>query len=188
MPASPEVLAGARSVFAEVGFHAASMERIASAAGLSRVTLHRRGITKETLLADLVAEGVERYRTLLWPALTGEGSGRERLELALRALCDAAESDLSLLLALESRSDGVFHDPDQPALTSSDFTAPFERILRDGAGDGSLDVDDPARAATLLFNAVGWTYMHLRSGHGWPAGAARDELVELVMRGAASRS
>ena len=169
MPAAPEVLAAARTVFAEVGFHAASMERIASAAGLSRVTLHRRGITKETLLADLVAEGIERYRSLLWPALTAEGSGRERLELALRALCDAAESDLPLLLALESRSDGVFHDPGEPGLTAAEFVAPFERILRDGAADGSLEADDPARAATLLFNLVGWTYLHLRSGHGWPA-------------------
>ena len=61
-------------------------------------------------------------------------------------------------------------------LTRASFTEPVERILRDGAADGSLRaVEDPAETATVLFNLIGWTYRHLRRGHGWTperAGAA----------------
>jgi AcrR family transcriptional regulator len=182
------ILDAAAGVFATAGFHAASMERIADAAGVSRVTLHRRGVTKDAILAALVARGTERYRAQLWPALVAEGSARERLALALGALCAVAEAEMPLLLALQAQADGVFHEPGRPAMTVAEFSRPFERILRDGREDGTLAVEDPVAEATLLFNLVGWTYVHLRAGHGWPAETARTRVTRLALDGAASRA
>jgi AcrR family transcriptional regulator len=51
----------------------ATTERIAAEAGVSRVTLHRRGETKDGLLRDLVGEATDDYRRAMWPALTGGG-------------------------------------------------------------------------------------------------------------------
>jgi AcrR family transcriptional regulator len=141
---------------------------------VSRVTLHRRGVTKDGLLAELVARATEDYRRLMWPALTGEGTGAERLAQALDALCEVAEEHMSLLAALRAQSDGVFHRQDQEeALTRSVFTEPIERLLRDGIADGSLREVDPLETATVLFNLVGWTYVHMRTGHGWPPERSR---------------
>jgi hypothetical protein len=47
------------------------------------------------------------------------------------------------------------------------FTEPLEKLLREGAADGRLRDVDPVQTATVLFNLVGWTYIHLRTGHGW---------------------
>ncbi|HEY6638026.1 MAG TPA: TetR/AcrR family transcriptional regulator [Solirubrobacterales bacterium] len=184
-PASdPELLDAARTAFERYGYVGATMERIAATAGVSRVTLHRRGVTKDGLLAELVARATEDYRQLMWPALTGEGTGAERLAQALEALCDAAEAHMSLLVALRAQSDGVFHrQGEEEVLTRNVFTEPLERLLRDGIADGSLREVEPLEKATVLFNLVGWTYVHLRTGHGWHPEHARAAVLDPVLNG-----
>ena len=176
----------ARSAFAKFGYQDATLERIAGEAGLSRVTLHRRGISKPLLLEWLAADGAASYRAALWPALTGTGSGRERLEEALRALCHVAEEHSTLLLAMRSATDEVFHDDNEEALTRTEFTEPLERLLRDGSADGSLVARDPAETATVLFNVVGWSYLHLRSGHRWGAERASEAVIGIALSGVAT--
>jgi AcrR family transcriptional regulator len=180
---APTLEAGRRA-FARFGYHAATLQRIAEEAGVSRVTLHRRGVTKEGILEALAAQGADRYRARLWPALTASGSALDRLEAALGALCQAAEDDMELLLALRSQSDGIFHEDEaEDALTRSVFTEPLERLLRDGEADGTLRAGDPAETATVLFNLVGWTYIHLRTGHRWGADRAREAVLRIALRG-----
>lgn len=170
--------------FAKHGYAGATLERIAQEAGVSRVTLHRRGVTKDGLLAELVARATDDYRRLMWPALTGEGTGAERLAAALEALCDAAEQHMALLVALRAQSDGVFHrDDEDEAMTRTVFTEPLEKLLREGTADGSLREINPLETATVLFNLVGWTYIHLRTGHGWKPERARRATLDPVLHG-----
>lgn len=177
-----------RRAFARWGYAGATVERIAAEAGLSRVTLHRRGIDRDAILAALAEEADDAYRLALWPALTGSGSGRERIELALAALCAAAEAELDVLLALRGQRDALFHDRSDRG-TRAIFVDPLARLLRDGAADRSLrPIGDPDTAATVLFNQVGTTYLHLRSEHGWPADRCRDALLELALHGLVSGS
>jgi AcrR family transcriptional regulator len=179
------LLAAGREVFRRYGYQGATAERIAQAAGVSRVTLHRRGIGKVEVLALLAEDATRRYRDAMWKALTASGNGRERLELALRTLCDSAEENLEVLLALGSQSDALFHEEEgrDGALTRDVFTEPLARLLRDGAADGSLRPVNVDETATLLFNAVGWTYIHLRSGHRWSARRARTRTIDLALNG-----
>ena len=182
--ADAALLDAAARAFAAHGYAGATLERIAEEAGLSRVTLHRRGVSKDGLLAQLVERATQDYRARMWPALTGAGSGAARLELALSALCDAAEQHMALLVALRAQSDAVFHRDDEPeAMTRTVFTEPLERILRDGGTDGSLRTVDAEEVATALFNLVGWTYIHLRTGHGWKPARARKATLDPVLHG-----
>ena len=175
-----EIVEAAKRVFTEHGYAGASLERIAAAAGVSRVTLHRRGISRDGLLADLIATATDDYRRAMWPALTGSGSAAERLFVALEHLCAASEEQMGLLLALPAQAGDVFHDDGEEALTRTVFTEPLERLFRDGIADGSLSAADPEEAATVAFNLVGWTYIHLRTGHGWsPERACRGVLEPL---------
>ncbi len=58
------------------------------------------------------------------------------------------------------------------------FVAPLDRLLRDGASDGTLDhVDDPTETAAVLFNVIGWGYVHLRHAQHWPSERARPAVV-----------
>ena len=189
-PPTPDalVLEGARRALQRHGPAGLTAERIAAEAGIARVTLHRRGLTKDRVLALLAEEATERYREAMWPVLTGPGAGRERLERALEVLCDLAEENLELLLALDAQANAtIFHERDQQEqLTRDVFTQPLERILRDGSADGTIRELDPLEMATVLFNLVGWTYIHLRSGHRWRPERARTATLEIALRGVAA--
>jgi len=181
------LLEAGRQALAKFGYHGVTAERIAQEAGISRVTLHRRGVTKEIILAGLTTRAIEAYRAGLWPALTREGTGRERLEEALNALCGVAEEHLEVLVALREHTDPIFHDDDDAdsgdVPTRDVFTAPLAKLLRDGVNDGSLRTLDPDETAMLLFNIFGWTYVHLRSSHRWDAERSRRGLVDLALHG-----
>ncbi|MDW5596554.1 TetR family transcriptional regulator [Conexibacter stalactiti] len=192
--------AAGRRAFARHGYGGATIERIAREAGLSRVTLHRRGIDRDAVLAALAEDAADAYRRALWPALTGAGSGRERLEQALRAICATADRELDVLVALRARRDAIFHEIGGADGARTDagagglgtreiFFEPLSRLLRDGAADGSLRAhDDPDEVAVVLFNQVGGTYIHLRGEHGWSHERCRDALVGLAISGIASPS
>jgi AcrR family transcriptional regulator len=102
----PALVDAAKRGFAAHGYAGATLERLAAEAGVNRATLHRRGVTKDDLLAQLAARATEDYRQQMWPSLTGAGSGAARLRLALEALCDSTEANLELLVALNGRTEG----------------------------------------------------------------------------------
>ena len=179
-----QLLEAARRVFEQHGYAGATIARVAEAAGVSRVTLHRHGVTKAGLLERLAERATASYRAAMWEPLTAAGPAADRMGRALAVLCEQAEDHMPLLLALRAQSDGVFHrDEEEEALTRDVFTEPLERLLRDGLADGSLREVDPVETATVLFNLVGWTYIHLRTGHAWPPPRARAAVLSPVLHG-----
>ncbi len=199
MIADEEALRRARDAIEAHGWEAATMERLAGALGVSRMTLHRRGVRREHVLAALGALLRDDCRRALEPALGAPGDGRARLGLALAALCDVTEQNLALLAALDSAErDEIFHEAPGAAadaagtegagggvLTQPDFTAPLQRLLADGIADGSLLLDPGEtvpEAATVLFNLLSWTYRHLRLGHRWPPERAAEAVTRRALR------
>lgn len=168
-------------VLARDGWNGLTLEQVAEEAGSSRTTLWRQGVTRESLVEGLLGRLSDDYRDAVWPVLTGTGTGAVRLRLALEALCEVVDRNLPLLGA----SDTAFHEAAEtrsPRPTSS--VAPIRRLLEDGAEDGSLAFNEPlGELATVVFNTVCWTYVHLRLRHAWPAKRARGVLLDLVLRG-----
>jgi AcrR family transcriptional regulator len=169
------LLAAAREVLADAGWQGLTVEAVAEAAGLSRVTAWRLGASREALVATLLAELGQDYRDAMWPALVSPGTARQRLDRALAALFDVIDAHLALLLA----ADTIFH---RARAGTVSFSEPFTRLFADGAADGSVALagDDPDEAAELLFNTACWSYVHLRGRHGWPASRARRRLLALI--------
>src|SRR5215468_10096518 len=89
------------AVLRERGWAGLTLERVAEAAGRARSTLWRQGLTREVLIQGLLGELVDDFRASMFPILTAEGTGRERLERGLRALCELADRHLPLLLATD---------------------------------------------------------------------------------------
>ena len=177
-----QLLAGARRAVERHGASGATLERIASEAGMSRMTLHRRGVSKPDVFRALARGLEDEYRAALWPALVAEGDARARLRLALEAECAVAEANLELLEALSGEARAAIYHEDAPSgLTRDVYVEPLRRLLADGVAEGTLRAEDVAETATVLFNQVGHTYRHLRTGHGWTATRARGAVVRLAV-------
>lgn len=184
LPLEPDRLERLRERLKDRDWREVTLEELAEAAGVSRMTLHRRGIAKEGVLAQLAALLEREYRDAVFPALVADGPAPERLEAALEALCEVGERYLGLLDALGRANLFLLHDHGSgPVMTRASVTGAIRRILEDGAGQGSLRADDPDEAATLLFNAVSHTYRHMRLGHRWDPERVRGRLVPLLIEG-----
>lgn len=183
----PALVDATAEAIARWGLAGTTLERVAEAAGMSRATIYRRAVTREQLVAALTDRAAATFQAAMWPALTGPGSAADRLRAALAALCHTADQHLDLLAGLFLAHGEVFHRPGPGALTLDVFAEPFERLLRDGATDGTLRAVDPVVTATVLFNTVGWGYIHLRASHRWEPDQARRAVLDLALAGLLGR-
>ena len=178
------VIEGARRAIAAGGWQSATLTRIAEEAGVSRMTLHRRGLGRDEIFALLARDYEEAFRAALWPSVTGKGSGAERLEAMLVAVCEVTEDHLSFLAALDEEADRrFFHEKDEEVHSREGYINPIERLLADGIADGSLRPVEIEETATVLVNAVDRTYRHLRRAHDWDPERSRAALIDLALRG-----
>lgn len=181
----PLILDAAREAVVKYGYAGLSLERIAAEAGLSRVTLHRRGFTTDEIFDQLVERGMTEQREALWPVLAAEGSGAERLRLALVAIIGRCEEDLDLLLAISAQTDARRHLDGGPAATRRRMSSagrvlvdPLQVLVREGVADGSLRAVDPELEGVLLLVSVPATYVRLRTAFGMSARRAQETVID----------
>ncbi|HYI38234.1 MAG TPA: helix-turn-helix domain-containing protein [Thermoleophilaceae bacterium] len=180
----PELLDAAHRAIERHGWQAATLERIAEEAGVSRMTLHRRKVSRDAVLRALGARLEAQHREAMLTALAAPGDARQRLAAALEAECRLAERNLALGGALDAAGrDAIYHEQGRPALTRDAFVAPYRRLLTDGAADGTLAATDAEETATVLINLVTHTYRHLRQEHGWDADRARRAVCAIALDG-----
>lgn len=169
----------AATLLDRAGLAGLTITAIAKEAGVSRVTLHRHGATVDDYVIAALGRASEDLRSSLWPVLTGTGSGIDRLREALAIVCEVSDRHAGIMMAMFGAP--AWPLPDQPGRTTSfEFIEPFERLVRDGVSDGSLDSDDPLADATLVANAVAWTYLHMRHAHRWDHDRAVARVVAMA--------
>jgi AcrR family transcriptional regulator len=170
------VLDAVARILGRRGVAGLSMTAIAEEAGLSRVTLHRRGTSIDDYVVAVLGRASDDLRASLWDTMTDTAPAATRLVAALGILCDVCERHRGVMMAMYGKPARPL--PGRPGRTTSlEFIDPFERILRDGDLDGSLTTSDPRRDATLIANTVAWTYLHMRFAHGWERDVAREHTV-----------
>lgn len=184
---SERVVEGAYAAVAEHGWGGATLERIAAASGVSRMTLHRHGLGRDEVFALLAASYEADFRAAVTAAASVPGTGAERLRRSLGAVCEVTERHLAFLRGLDEETDTrLFHVRDGEVRSRGAYVDPVAAIVREGVADGTLRAETGAEHATLLVNAVDRTYRHLRIAHAWSARRAREAVLELVLRGAAA--
>ena len=182
---SQDVLAAAKRLAARGELASASMDEIAREAGITRMTLYRRGETRAVIVAALRDELMREERERLFPILVSDGDALTRLTAVVEALCATTDANADLLTGLDAASlNAIWHEDEGEGLTRPEFIAPIVRLMRDGAAEGSIrEFGDPAEAATVLYVQVTNTYLHLRHEHGWPAERATAAVTDMALRG-----
>lgn len=177
----PPLIDAARRAIVKHGYAGLTLERIAAEADVSRVTLHRRGFSKEEIFDTVIRQMREQQRDALWPALAADGTGAERLRLGLETICDVCERDLDLMLAIRAQIDAARHGETAELDSHRIVIDPIQILARDGIADGSLRAGDPETVAILIVNWAGWTYVHLRTALAWKRKRAHETVITQTM-------
>ena len=98
-----QVMAVARGVFVERGYHAAGMDEIAEAAGVSKPVLYQHFPSKLELYLALLDRGIEELLGAADAALASTSDNKERVRATMRAYFSfVADRDSAYRLVFES--------------------------------------------------------------------------------------
>lgn len=175
----PSLVDAAASLLDEGGLAMLTLTAIAERAGVSRVTVHRRGVNLDEYVVAVLGRASDDLRESLWPVMTSADRAADRLAAALAILCEVCERHSGIMVAMFGvPARPLPHHPGRT--TSLEFIEPFAKLVTDGLADGSVVCDDPLRDATLTANTVAWSYLHMRRAHGWTADEAAARVVPLA--------
>ena len=162
------VIDGARRAIATGGWQAATLTRIAEEAGRVADDAAPPGPRPRR---DLRAARARLRGRLPRRALAdghGQGTGAERLEAMLVAVCEVTEDHLDFLAALDEEADRrFFHESDDEVHSREGYITPIERLLADGIADGSIRAGRDRGDGDGARQRVDRTYRHLRRAHDW---------------------
>ncbi|MEO8460770.1 MAG: TetR/AcrR family transcriptional regulator [Dokdonella sp.] len=160
-PKDPEkraaILDAAKQLFPEQGFEGTSMDAIAAAAGVSKLTVYSHFNDKESLYMEALRERCSQQMPAQLFSVDSNASLRSQLENIARAFFALVTSTeaLSLHRLLSSGNTGapklaqMFWEAG-PKIVQSEFS----NFLRESVALGRLDVPDVDRAASQFFSLV----------------------------------
>ena len=183
------ILEAALGLFAEVGYHGASIRTIGAAAGINSATMYSHFPSKEDVLRELVLIGHTELFNRLTSSVQGLTEPTDRLRALVRAQV-LAHTDYPLLAVV---TNGELHVLSAAAAAPSvELRIACARMLQDaledGKRDGSFDVADVA----LLPQAIAGMGVRVGNWFGPDQPYSRDDVADsyaeyaLRMAGAAA--
>ena len=171
------ILAAARHLLREGGFHESSMEALAARAGVTRVTLYRTFGSKRALLEGIFWELVAQARLDRVDAAHAHPDVRVAVRQVLRANCHMfADLADAMPLALELAR----HDPDMGAIMAATYhgrrhramEALATRIVQEGAAAPGWTKKRIADALLVLSSHESYETLAVHRGYSVDAAAA----------------
>jgi AcrR family transcriptional regulator len=151
------LLDAARSVFASSGFHGASVEEIASAAGFSTGALYSNFDGKEDLFLVLMEREIEEHSREIAAGVARRASVAERAKGGAEVWMGMIQREPELLLLfMEFWAYGV-RDPQVRPKVAARFAQARElltRLIADSARELDLELEIPAQDLALAIDAL----------------------------------
>jgi AcrR family transcriptional regulator len=151
------LLAAARSVFASSGFHGASVEEIASAAGFSTGALYSNFDGKEDLFLELMEREIAEHAREISAAVRDRASVAERAAGGARQWMAMIEREPELLLLfMEFWAYGV-RDPGMRPRVAERFAqtrAVLTELIVEGIREFGLELELPAEQLAVAIDAL----------------------------------
>jgi TetR/AcrR family transcriptional regulator len=176
------LLREAASAFTRKGFHAASLDDIAQKLGVTKAALYHYFPSKHALLRECFARALEVGFEGLAKAEASGGSGRERLNLALRFYLKGMIDQLSCCVVLTEENALLPEDYAELLKQRDGFEIALRDLIREGIADGSIVPCDPKLAVFTILGAVHWVSKWFNPSGAWSADAVAKQLTDLLDR------
>lgn len=178
------ILRAAAEVFAEVGYHGASLEDIAERLDLTRASLYHYFPSKDALLSTCLEFGAELAIDRLRQVLEDhkDRSAAERLEILIITQLDTIlreDPELSsLFLARIDLPDAIKGRVKQ---LREQHDMCFRQVIKEGVSNGAFAVPDPIIARHCLHGAINYVPVWLRGDDPSFESRARTVAESLVL-------
>jgi AcrR family transcriptional regulator len=177
------VLAAAMEVFAREGYHAARMDAIAQAAGVSKGALYFHFPGKLPLFSALVDEFAGELRADVAVAIAAHQGGVARVEAAVTAALDllGRRRALARIVLIEAASLGPAYATKRREILGR-FAALVRRYLDEAVAEGSIPPLDTGVAAYAWLGALNEVAMQSLEGELPAPPEAAHVLSALLLR------
>lgn len=170
-----QLLAAAKEVFVSQGYHAAAMDEIAVAAGVSKPVLYQHFPSKLELYLALLGESADEMVRLVREALRASEDNHERVDNAVAAYFSfVADNGQAYRLIFESDLRG---QPEVEVIVEHAFDKCISAITETITTDTGVDVE---RARLLASGMVGLSQVSARYWIQQSPHVSRSEAVELL--------
>jgi AcrR family transcriptional regulator len=183
------VLAAAAHIFAEVGYHRASLDEVARVLNVTKPTLYYYFKNKEALLFACIQHGLDMLKAEASSSPAPKNAnGLERLVTYLRHYAAVIETDFGRCAV--RISDSELSDPSSRKIRriKADIDREMRQLVSDGIADGSIASTDPQITAFALAGALN-SLGHWRHREDHPAtDRIIEENISLLINGLAPRA
>jgi TetR/AcrR family transcriptional regulator, cholesterol catabolism regulator len=179
-----DVLAAAAKVFSERGYHGASMQDVANAAGMQKASLYHHVGQKEDLLFAIHEKMIDELTALTMPVVSSSRSPAEKIrgviEVALEFIAAHREGATVLLQDI-----GAVAGPRwQAVMAKRDFFEKMvEGVIAEAARNGDFEKTRPEIAARGILGMVNWCYTWFHADGELTPREVADILAAIVITG-----
>ncbi len=176
----------AMQVFADHGYHDATMELVAEAAEVSKGTLYNYFTSKHDLFGSLVERGIDELFALVDQVVDAGGSIQEMTHRLILHFLEYFESRLGMRLMFLSDGDqSTSTHREIRTLMQSRHRAFIERVaglIRLGQERGVLRPGDPVRAAAVVISILfAEIQLDAMRGQDTPPSEGADEITVYIL-------
>ncbi len=184
------IMESAIAVFSRKGYHGATMEDVATEAGLGKGTLYLYFSSKEELLRDILTQGLKVLNDGLRKIANGSGTGRERLEAMAFLELDLASSNKEMFRFILEGVGGLGQDLRGIVVDAGEeMLAIISKVVEDAIFAGELGLVTTSVFAKMFLGSIYTTSGTVLTGDlELSAREVAREIVRVLFEGGAGAS
>jgi len=185
-----DVVAAARVLFAEQGFHGTSMRDLGKKLGLMGSSLYSHVVSKDELLVDVVREASSRFQVLADEVRAMSGTATERLSRLIHGHLEILIEDPHQARTFLNEIRFLPEPERKEAVEMFDhYQQTFREVISDGCAGREFDsAIDVGLAANLILSLLNGTTRWFNSQGTLDISTLGDEIHQLLTGGLAASS
>ena len=180
-----QILETAARLFCEKGFDKASMGDIADAMRLTKAGLYHHIRSKEELLYQIMAYGMDLFEQKVLRRVTSIDDPLERLRATFHAhvllVTRDRPKEITVILHESNALKGRYRD--RINARKKRYVRFLEKTVREAVRTGGARKVDPSLAAFAMLGMINWIYQWYRPGGRLDEATLADALTDLFLRG-----
>lgn len=182
------VLHAAVRSFNEKGFHATSLDDVASALNVTKPTIYHYFASKDEILFECVRRGLDSIRRAAEAVESEGGGGLERLRRLMRDYAVVMTQDFGMCVTRTADHELSGESRAKFRALKREIDQTVRRVVEQGMADGSIARGDPRLVTFTLSGALNWIARWYDPDGRIGAGDIADAAVATLVDGLAPRS